>query len=434
VYYEEFSRKLNNNLYEKLYVSLPSIVLLIFLFIPVLSSLDAFYFIAISKVLSIASYFIVAAILIQVDARFLALVLGAVVFKLLFVLLGYNILQSIFYIFISLLIGIFSALYYIVDTYRFKRVINICLFISLPLVVLQALGVSDVLHSWNTLWITCDSMARCEYSIKIVNIIGENIAESDVSSSQFRPPGIFHSQAMLAIFISFAFLLNMYSNTRKLTVALFAAIVLVVFSLSKMLQIELVMIAVLYTFQYGLRNVSKPVIVTLIWLIVLLIYNLIAPGIVFYQLNIDHYLFSAMSRLSDFYFYIVNADVETLYLYKELIREITGIGVQTATNKDNLGGLSGLKTLVYLVPVLLYLLFKLRRFYRFIHVSFLSINLPLWMYLSIIMIIVLQLSVTSTFGVQFVMFFYGLVLVPFYVNKTSMLHRFRKKSQYKVTL
>ena len=29
-----------------------------------------------------------------------------------------------------------------------------------------------------------------------------------------------------------------------------------------------------------------------------------------------------MSRLSDFYFYIVNADVETLYLYKELIREI----------------------------------------------------------------------------------------------------------------
>jgi hypothetical protein len=325
-----------------------------------------------------------------------------------------------------MLIGSFSALYFITAIDDFFRFLNIYLMITLPFVVLQALGIFDIVHSWNTILPVCDELLNCEESVSIVNVIGMDFDAVVMKAGQYRPPGLFHSQAMLGALVAFALILNIYSNFKRKSKGLIIIILLVVFGMSKVVQIQLLMIVSLIMFQFGIAGMSKALQIILIWISVLMFYNFLVPGLASYQLNLDQYVFAAGSRLLDFYSSLNQFDGPTVNEYKKVIREATDVGVYV-TSEANRGKLSGLNQLFWVSPVLFLLILKVKTVYKknMGNNLFLKNKLPWEMYIAFLLVTVTQIMVTNTFGTQFVMFFWGVLVTPLYCNKSKLLTNFR---------
>ena len=410
----------------KFIINLPNIVFLIFFLLPLIGNLKILSFTVLAKILNIVAYLIVSLILVKVSKKFLVLIGFAFVIKVFYFTFDYEIFQIIFRICTTILIGSFSALYFITAPEKFYRFINLYLFIVIPIVIFQALGVFDFLHVWNTVLFACDELGKCQNTGNIVNIIGKNFNDLTLLAGQYRPPGLFHSQAFLGALIAFTIVLNMYKNINKISVGLIACIILTVFGLSKIVQIQLIMMTIIFSFQYGFRGILKSFKIILIWGLLLLIYSILTPGLISSQLNMDQYIFSAGTRLLDFYSYVYNSNISTLLENKQALREIIGIGVQISASKEGIGSLSGLRHLIWMIPILIMFFFKVKRIYKIYgnHILLLKYRLPFKMYLSLILITLAQIMVTDTFGAQFVMLFWGLLTVPFYCIKMTLLNRF----------
>lgn len=413
-------------MHNKITVNFPNVVFFIFLLLPLIGNQNIYFLTMLAKTLNVFAYLVVCWILLKVNIRFLILIGAAFLFKVLVFVFGYEVFQTMFWVCTTILIGSFSALYYITATDHFYRFINMYLIITLPIVVLQALGVFDVLHSWNTLFFVCDEALNCEKAGTAVNAIGRNFDDLEMSSAQYRPPGLFHSQAILGALIAFSLVLNTYSNISRTSIGLIVTIILVVFGMSKIIQIQLLMIAMLIMFQYGVVGISKALKIILFWFSMLLLYNTLVPGLVSFQLNLDQYIFAAGSRLLDFYSFITEADANVINENKQAVREITNVGVYIASEDDR-GGLSGLYQLAWFLPVLLLLLLKVKSIYKKNMGGniFLQHKLPWKMYLAFFLITITQIMVTDTFGTQFVMFFWGVLAVPIYCTKTRLLNNFQ---------
>jgi hypothetical protein len=416
----------------KFNINLPNTVFLIFLLLPLIGGLKILSFTVLAKILNIAAYLIISLILAKVSKKFLMLIGFMFFIKVIYFIFGYEILQTIFLICAMILIGSFSALYFITAPEKFYRFVNLYLLITVPIVIFQALGVFDFLHSWNTLFFSCDELGRCQNTGNIVNIIGENFNDLIVQAGQYRPPGLFHSQALLGAFLSFAIVLTAYQNINKVSIGLIACIILVVFGLSKITQIQLIMIAIFFYFQYGLKGISKSFKIILIWGLLLLIYSILTPGLLSAQLNMEQYIFSATGRMLDFYSYIHMPElpeVETtaaLLDNKQALREITGVGVQIAASKEEIGQLSGMRHLIWMIPILTVFFYATKRIYKIYgnRILLLKYKLPFKMYFSLLIFTVVQMMVTDTFGTQFVMFFWGLLAVPFYCINDTFSNKF----------
>lgn len=418
-------------MHNKITVNFPSVVFFIFLLLPLIGNQNIFVLTLIAKILNIFAYLVICWILLKVNLRFLIFIGAALLFKVLFFAFGLEVFQRMFWGCTTVLIGSFSALYFITATDKFYRFINMYLIITLPIVVLQALGVFDVLHSWNTLSLVCDEALNCERAAEVVNTIGRDFDHEEISSAQYRPPGLFHSQAFLGALIAFSLVLNTYSNINRISIGLVVAIILVVFGMSKITQIQLVMIAVLIMFQYGVVGTSKALKIIIFWLSMLLLYNMLVPGLVFFQLNIEQYIFASGSRLLDFYSFITSADADVIIENKEAVRELTNVGVYVASEDDR-GALSGLYQLALFSPVLFLLVIKVKNIYKknMSKSLFLQYRLPWKMYLAFLLIVITQIMVTDTFGTQFVMFFWGLLAVPIYCTKARLLNNFQASDKF----
>lgn len=414
-------------------INLPNLVFLIFLLLPLIGSQQILYFTVLAKALNILAYLVICLVLAKASNKYLMLIGVALAIKILYLTFGNEIFQTIFLVFTTILIGSFSALYFVSAPNKFRNFVSVYLLVTLPIVVLQALGVFDVLHSWNTLFFVCDETLNCEHSGLIVNSIGKDFASLELNPAQYRPPGLFHSQAILGALIAFSLVLNVYPNINKFSISLFVCIILLVFGMSKITQVQLLMIAMLIIFQYGITGLTKSLKILLVWISMLLLYNTLVPGLVVFQLSIDQYLFAAGTRLLDFYSFIMDADINTILENKQAVREITNVGVSVASESDR-GGLSGLYPLVWFMPFLLILLFRIKHIYKNKNsgTEILEKILPWEMYLALLLIAVTQIMVTDTFGTQFVMFFWGILAVPIFYSKTLLLNKFH--SAYTVRL
>ena len=411
---------------RKFNINIPNTVFLILLLLPLIGGLKILSFTVLVKILNIIAYLIVSLILAKVSKKFLVLIGFAFFLKVFYFIFGYEELQAIFRIFTTILIGSFSAMYFITAPKKFYHFMNVYILIVTPIVIFQAFGIFDFLHSWNTLLFSCDEYLKCQNTANIVNIFGKDFNNLIVQSGQYRPPGLFHSQAFLGAFIGFAIVINIYQNINKLSIGLIACIFLVVFGLSKITQLYLILMAIIFAFQYGFKGVFKSFKIILIWGVLLLIYSILVPGLLSFQLNMDQYIFAAGTRLLDFYSYMQNLDHYDLLENKQLLREVTGIGVQIATYNEKIGSLSGMRHLVWIVPILTMLFLSVKRIYKIYDndILLLKYNLPFKMYFSLLLFVIIQIMVTNTFGAQFVMIFWGLLAVPFYCIKVKLLKRF----------
>lgn len=407
-------------------INLPNLVLLIFFLLPLIGSQKILYLTLLAKFLNILAYVVVCWVLAKASYKYLILIGIALVVKIFYLFFGHVIFQTIFWVFTTILIGSFSALYFVSAPNNFRNFVNVYLLVSLPIVILQALGIFEVLHSWNTLFLVCDEDLNCEHSGLVVNSIGKYFADIEMNPAQFRPPGLFHSQALLGALIAFSLVLNVYSTKITLSISLIACIILVVFGMSKITQVQLLIVAGLIIFQYGIAGLSRSLKILFIWISMLLLYNTLVPGLVVFQLSLDQYIFSAGTRLLDFYSFMMDADINTILENKQVVREITNVGVSIASESDR-GGLSGLYQLVLFMPFLLILLLRIKYIYKIKNKGSDSLQkiLPWEMYIALLLIAVTQIMVTDTFGTQFVMFFWGLLAVPILYSKTVLLNKFR---------
>jgi len=419
---------------NKITINFANTVFFIFLLLPLIGSQNIVFFTVLAKFLNTLAYLIICVVLAKTNVKFILLIGLALIFKIFYFVSGAEILQIAFWVCATLLVGSFSALYFITDPVKFYRFVNLYLLITLPIVVLQALGVFDILHSWNTLFFVCDDNLVCENTGLVVNSVGENFDNIEINPAQFRPPGLFHSQAMLSALVAFSLVLNVYSNINKLSLSLIVCIILIVFGLSKIMQVQLIMIAALITIQYGVTGLSKSLKIIFVWGGGLLLYHIIVPGLVTFQLNLEQYIFAAGSRLLDFYNYVTSADINAINANKQIVREVTNIGVHI-TSEEESGSLSGLFQLTWAFPILLMLLLKVKNIYSKNLYSTLNLQsiLPWGMYVALLLIFVTQIMVTDTFGTQFVMYFWGLLAVPIYYSKSALLDNFRGSYQLKLS-
>jgi len=416
-------------------LNLPNIVFFIFLLLPLLGGVNILFLTILAKILNVTAYVIISFVLSKTNIKFLPLIGVALFIKMLYFIFGYEIFQTLFLVCTMILIASFSALYYIVATDKFRYYLNLYLLITVPIVVLQALGVFDFLHSWNTLFYVCDGALNCKFNGVVINAIGKAFATSGMNPAQYRPPGFFHSQAILGALVAFSLVINVYPNINKLSISLLACIILVVFGMAKITQIQLIMISGLITLQYGFNGLAKASKIILIWVSILVLYNLLVPGIVYYQLSLDQYIFSIGTRIMDFYSSIMGLNTKSILTNKQMLREITNVGIYVASKSDR-GALSGLYQVVWLLPILFLLLYKVRYLYKRNNygISFLRKELPFAMYITLIFITITQLMVTDTFGTQFVMYFWGLLLVPIFCSKKLLLKKYNGSCLLKLSL
>ncbi len=420
---------------NKIFANLPGLVFLIFLLLPLIASQQSLLLTVIAKTLNIIAYLIVSVVLSRVSMKFIFLICVALIMKVFYFAFGNEMYQVIFWICTTILIGSFSAFYYIVDPIRFRSYINVYLLITLPIVVLQALGVFEILHYWNTLFFVCDASLICEYGGEVVNSVGKEFVNIDIKPAQYRPPGLFHSQAILGALLAFGFVLNVYPSINKLSLSLFVCIMIIVFGMSKITQLQLLMISGLLILQYGMTGLSKSVKIISVWLGGLLLYQVLVPGLVIYQLGIDQFIFSIGTRVLDFYSWFMSDDIQTIRENKQTVREITNVGVYIASNPDR-GLLSGLYQFSLILPFLILILYKVKRIYSRGNEVAVVLNriLPWSMYLALVLIFSTQLMVTDTFGTQFVMFFWGLLVVPLYCTRKREIQLFRKSYKLRFVL
>lgn len=397
-------------------------VFIIYCILPFLGAMDVAGFSLVGKVLNILSYAFISYVLIRVDKRFSRIVLVALLLKIGHIFLKYDFFQHLFVITTSLLIFAYSAFYYVKDPQKFKFLLKAYVLITIPLVILQSLGVFESLHLWNTLFFDCQH-GKCSITAPIINMIGHQFLSLDAFSAQFRPPGILHSNALLAPTISMALCYFMFDKSRKFTLTLLLCVVLATFSMSKIVQLQLIMLAALYLYLNNFKHTSKAILLILVWLACLLIYEFIVPGFIPAVLNVEAYLWSALSRVLDFYGKYVDHDM--VLEKKEMIRQVTGVGVYVAPEK---GGMSGIGQLGLLMPLFIYIFYKARKLYQDVSLtnrSWLQDNLPWNLYVSLILIFISQYLVTALWGFQIIFYFQGLLLVPFLSSHEDLIARFR---------
>ena len=112
-------------MYNKITVNLPNVAFFIFLLLPLIGGLQILSFTVLAKILNIVAYLIVSLILAKVSKKFLLLISFALFIKVFYFISGYEILQIIFWICTTILIGSFSALYFITAPEKFYRFINL---------------------------------------------------------------------------------------------------------------------------------------------------------------------------------------------------------------------------------------------------------------------------------------------------------------------
>lgn len=240
---------------------------------------------------------------------------------------------------------------------RYPKMLNwqilVFLVCTIPIMILQILGVSETVHALNTLFYTYDESGGAVWDLQLTNLFFTNSNQIVYNSSQARPPGLFHSNAILSpILLGFAAYNFSYSKNKNLFLTDILVLIAVVLVMSKISVLGIFLILLMT------RRTNKKFKKTFFLLIVFyLLYWFFLPVFFINNLSLDAFYSSSYYRLIDLYIFISNnAEVKD-----EFINILSSELSFNYINESDIGGVSGIAKIIKYLPFFVVLLFIFRK-------------------------------------------------------------------------
>ena len=256
---------------------------------------------------------------------------------------------------------VYSAIVALAAMVFFTRTPKTCavvlkLFVAANLVVLilQFLGVSEFLHSWNTLFVDLDGVLR----VRLQPVLFVSLDALNAPFQQMRSPGLLYSSAVAGPFIMLVMAYRWGGRIGSLGVHDLAIILTVFFLMAKISILFMIfMAATRYWFAVkGEKQAWKER-----WVAILMAFSMMLvlfPGVVIGRLGFEQLIASASIRVADF---LLSAGVISLPNGAGDLKDVAASQLSLKYEDDaTFGGMSGLWALIYLLPVGIWLLMRLR--------------------------------------------------------------------------
>jgi hypothetical protein len=345
--------------------------------------------------------------------------------------IGFNTFQYIYLAFYSLIFIITSKLFLENAYPLFKKQLVFFLYLSIPIMLLQLLGVPHFLQRFNTLYAIEVSPNNYEFpDFETISILFKRIDvdnwgyESDITkylSMQVRPPGLLHSSAMQAPFVlaTGIFILGNLINRKLCFKDSLICIAIVLCGAKVALYGFLGMLLYSYLI-INLKQFRRSVITLFQYLIFyLFIYNLFFPLAFYQNFSLNSLNGSFFFRVIDFLSIFGGSFVTLLTENFTSLSELSdSYEIITLTNNSEVGTLSGLRYLFFSLPfiVILYFSFRKRLTNCFQQLINISLEKSIVSRLSFLWIIVV-LFATPLFGSSFFSLFLGFAIYPIIRNE-----------------
>jgi hypothetical protein len=229
------------------------------------------------------------------------------------------------------------------------------LIINLPIMILQVIGISESLHILNTLFYQYDELGKATPNIILERALFRSDDSLVFNSAQSRPPGLFHSNAILSPVLLgiFSFFLS-FQKPRRFSLALILSIFSITICMSKIsVTVTVFLIGTLF-FYFKERSLALRAL--FVSFIAYLVYYIFLPGFFVKNLNYDAFYYSSYYRVIDIFLYLSNnpGQIETL-------KELSSQSSYFYNDDSDFGSVNGISNILKYVPIMGLLAFIYRR-------------------------------------------------------------------------
>jgi hypothetical protein len=226
---------------------------------------------------------------------------------------------------------------------------------NLVIMILQVIGISESLHILNTLFYNYDELGNATPNIILERALFRSEDSLIFNSAQSRPPGVFHSNAILSPVLLgiFSFLLS-FQKPAKLSLTLILTMLSIAICMSKIsVTVTVFLIGTLF-FYFKERSLALRVL--FVSLLSYLLYYIFLPGFFVLNLNLNAFYHSSYYRIIDIFLYLSNNPEQI-----ELLKELSAESSIFYSDDSDFGSVNGISKILKYVPVLGLLTFIYRR-------------------------------------------------------------------------
>lgn len=372
--------------------------------------------------------------LLAIAICFKNMALNIVLVLLLFLFWGLDELidNTLFFFLHILSTSILFAISSILTIIHYPRMLKIqmmaFLVLSVPIMFLQVIGISETVHVLNTLFYEYDADGTSFRNIQLTPVLFKNVDEFVYHSAQGRPPGLFYSNAILSPVVlgCSAFFLGMtYKKDIVFTdVILCMAVVLVMSKVS-----VVVFFIMLFWAWKKCRREMKKRYRSIFYLICIFyfVYWIFLPGLFINNLSLGAFYSSSYYRLIDVYIYFISNPEERDRLISFMSNELSF----NYLDEDDIGSVSGMSKLAQLLPFIIIIFLFARKWLvkSWVRCKELMPRMSLTAQLMLITLLICTLA-TPLFKAPSFGYFAGIAALPFSITLSS---RILKLIQYKAT-
>ena len=261
----------------------------------------------------------------------------------------------------SMVIALAAAVLYSRAPGLYDKFLKVVIYLSVLVLLVQVLGVSEAVHSWNSLGTGIVGGVGGILSPTLLVESGDLTADY----RQLRPPGLFYANSVSAVFVIFAIAFRLSQPIRRVT---FYDLLLVYAVLLMMAKIAIVFLVFAMAVRYFVSRNRLEVRAMRYQLLaaggLFLLHSVLFPGVFSTMLSTELLFTSAWFRLSDL---LTSVGVDPSGVLSGLdIVTVPLLGLEVAdlnaiSQSEIAGRFSGIRVLVVLTPLLLWLWLRIRR-------------------------------------------------------------------------
>ena len=309
----------------------------------------------------------------------------------------------------SLIVAVAAASMYIRTGRLFDKWVRLVAYVSVPVLLLQVLGVSETVHFVNTLAMNNARVVDIELSRTF--LVGFD--QLTANFTQTRPPGLFYANSIAAIFAVFAIAFRFGAPVKGVSVY---DAVLTYMTLLLMAKVALVFLIVAIVVRYFVSRapveVSAVRRIALMTVGLFLLHWLLFPGVVADRLSVRLLYVSVAIRLVDF---LLSVNINSFPFLEIGLLDYGELNLGLTYEGQPVGGYSGLPFLTLISPLLLWVWIRLKRARRRGLVSSEDRIRSGFLLLGLVLVFV----TSPVLGAPLIPFLFGPALVPMLRSRSS---------------
>ena len=310
----------------------------------------------------------------------------------------------------SLIIAIAASSLYIRAGRWFDKWVRFVVYISGPVLLLQVLGTSETVHFVNTL--AMNNARVVDIDLARTFLVGFD--QLTANFTQLRPPGLFYSNSIAAIFAVFAIAYRFGKPMRDVSIYDVFLIYMTLLLMAKVAMVFLVVaIVIRYIISKGRVEVSAAKRFALMTVGLFILHWLLFPGVVEDRLSVRSLYVSVAIRLVDF---LLSLNIDAIPSLGIGLLEYSELNLRVTYDGQPVGGYSGLPFLTLISPLLLWAWLRLVRARRKGRVSTEDLIRSGFLFLGLVLVFM----TSPVLGAPLIPFLFGPALVPMMRIQSSL--------------